>query len=218
MSVITIVLADDHPIVRQGLRAVLEAEADFRVLGEASDGLMALAAVERLKPKVLVLDLLMPHLNGIAVLRQVARHFSATHVVILSMHHDESYVHQAFQHGAVAYVLKDASADELVCAVRAAACGGRYLSAPLSERALEIYAQKNQNTPPDPFETLTDREQEVLHLGAEGCSSADIAERLFISPRTVETHRANLMHKLGLQSQTDLVRYALRRGIISLDS
>lgn len=218
MNTLTIVLADDHPVVRQGLRAVLEAESDFLVVGEAGDGLEAVQAVERLKPDVLVLDLLMPHLNGIAVLQQVAKRFSKTRVVILSMHRDEAYVLQALHHGAAAYVLKDASSLELVQAVRAVSEGRRYLSAPLSERAVEIYAQKAKDTLLDSVETLTERELEVLHLAAEGYSNADIAERLFISPRTAETHRANLMRKLNLQSQTDLIRYALRRGIISLDN
>ena len=217
MNAVTIVLADDHPVVRQGLRAVLEAEADFQVVGEAGDGLEAVQMVERLKPDVLVLDLLMPRLNGIAVLQQIGKRFSVTRVVVLSMHRDEAYVLQALHHGAAAYVLKDASGAELVQAVRTASAGGRYLSSPLSERAIEAYAQKAQDTTLDSLETLTSREREVLQLAAEGYSSAEIAERLFISPRTVETHRANLMRKLGLQSQTDLIRYALRRGIIPLN-
>lgn len=217
MNAVTIVLADDHPLVRLGLQALLQAQADFCVVGEASDGLEALRVVEHLKPQVLVLDLQMPHLSGLPVLQQVSKRCPATRVIILSMHRDESYVIQALQHGAAAYVLKDANSTELVQAIRAVASGHRYLSPPLSDYALEAYAQKAKATALDSYATLTEREQEVLHLAAEGHNSGEIAARLFISPRTAETHRAHLMRKLGLASHTDLVRYALRRGIIPLD-
>jgi two-component system, NarL family, response regulator NreC len=210
----TIVLADDHPIVRQGLRTVLEAEPDFQVIGEAGDGLETMQLVERLRPQVLVLDLLMPGLSGLEIARQVRQRVPETRVIVLSMHANEAYVLEALRHGAAAYVLKDVSSAELVQAVRAVAAGRRYLSRPLSERALEAYAQRAEATTLDLYEMLTTREREVLHLAAEGCSNTDIATRLSISPRTAETHRTNLMRKLGLHTQTDLIRYALRRGII----
>ena len=218
MSETTIVLAGDHFIVRQSLRALLEAEPDFRVIGEAGDGLETMPLVERLRPQVLVLDLLMPGLSGLEVARQVRQRAPETRVIVLSMHANEAYVLEALRHGAAAYVLKETSSAELVQAVRAVVAGGRYLSRPLSERALEAYVQRAEATPLDLYETLTTREREVLHLTAEGCSNTDIAARLSISPRTAETHRSNLMRKLGLQSQTELVRYALRRGIIPLEN
>ena len=216
MSKTTIVLADDHTVVRQGLRAVLEATDEFSVLGEVADGLQVPEAVERLRPQVLLLDLMMPGLNGLEITRQVAKRCPQTRIVILSMHADEAYVLEALRNGAAGYVLKEASVTEVAEAVREAAAGRRYLSQPLSARAIEVYAEKAQAAPLDLYETLTTREREVLQLCAEGSSSTEIASRLGISPRTADAHRANLMRKLGLQRQKDLIRYALRRGILPL--
>lgn len=216
MSKTTVLLADDHAIVRQGLRAVLEATSEFAVVGEVADGLQVPDVVERLRPNVLVLDLMMPGLNGLEITRQVRNRCPQTRVVILSMHADEAYVLEALRNGAAGYVLKEASTTEVAQAVREVVAGRRYLSQPLSERAIEMYAEKAQAAPLDLYETLTTREREVLQLCAEGYSSAEMAARFGISPRTADTHRANLMRKLGLQSQTDLVRYALRRGIVPL--
>nr|NIO71757.1 response regulator [Anaerolineae bacterium] len=171
----------------------------------------------RLQPDVLVLDLMMPGLNGLEVTRQVSQRSPRTHVVILSMHPNEAYVLEALRAGAAAYVLKESTSAELVRAVREAVAGRRYLSPPLSERAIEAYMQKAESAALDPYETLTAREREVLHLVAEGHTNAEIAERLFISRRTVETHRANLMRKLGLRTQTDLISYALRQGILPIE-
>jgi DNA-binding NarL/FixJ family response regulator len=213
----TILLADDHHIVRQGLRALLEAESDFHLVGEAGDGLEAVRLAESLQPNVLVLDLMMPGLNGLEVTRQVKKRCPRTSVVILSMHANEGYVLEALRNGAGGYVLKDSSAADLVQAVREAVAGRRYLSPPLSERAIEAYLEKAQSATLDIYETLTTREREVLQLIAEGHTNADIAARLSISPRTVEVHRANLMRKLNLHNQTDLVRFALRRGILPMD-
>ena len=213
----TIVLADDHKIVRQGLRALLEAEADFQIVGETGNGLEAVQMVERLVPDVLVLDLMMPGLNGLEVARQLSKRSPQTRIVILSMHDNEAYVLRALRNGATAYVLKDSSATDLGRAVREAAAGRRYLSPPLSDRAIEVYQQKAQAAVFDLYETLTTREREVMQLAAEGHTNAEIATRLNISPRTAETHRANLMHKLKLHGHTDLIRYALRRGIIPMD-
>ena len=216
-STTTIVLADDHQVVRQGLKALLEAESDFSVVGEAGDGLQAIKRVELLNPRVLVLDVMMPGLNGLDVTPQIKKCSPNTQVVILSMYSNEAYVLEALGSGASAYVLKDSSSDDLVHAVREAAAGRRYLSPPLSDRAIEVYQQRAQATTLDRYETLTAREKEVLHLAAEGCTSADIAGRLGISGRTAETHRSNLMHKLDLHTQADLIRFALRRGIVSID-
>ena len=217
MSLTTIVLADDHHVVRQGLRALLEAEPGFSVVAEAADGLAAADLVERLKPNVLVLDLMMPRLGGLEVARQVRQRSPQTRVVVLSMHANEAYVLEALRNGVAGYVLKESTAADLVQAVREAVAGRRYLSPPLSERAIELYVQKAQATIPDIYETLTSREREVLHLVAEGYSNADIAARLSIARRTAETHRARVMRKLGLRNQTELIRYALRRGILPME-
>jgi DNA-binding NarL/FixJ family response regulator len=213
----TVVLADDHQVVRQGLKALLDAEPDLRVVGEAGDGLQAIRRVEMLCPRVLVLDLMMPGLNGLDVVRQLKRGSPLTQVVILSMYANEAYVLEALSNGASAYVLKDSSSADLVHAVREAAAGRKYLSPPLSDRAIEVYQEKARAATLDRYDTLTAREREVLHLAAEGHTSAEVAARLGISGRTAETHRSNLMHKLDLHTQADLIRYALRRGIVPIE-
>lgn len=214
----TIVLADDHQVVRLGIRTLLEAEQDFSVIGEAADGLEADRIVESLKPEVLIIDLMMPGINGLEVTRHVSQRFPSTRVIVLSMHASESYVLEALRNGASAYVLKESSADDIVYAVREVLEGRRYLSPPLSERAIDMYIQQaDEEASLDPYEKLTGREREVLHLAAQGYHATDIAEKLSISPRTAEVHRSNLMRKLDLHSRTDLIRYALRRGIIPMD-
>ncbi len=213
----TIVLADDHPIVRQGLRALFEVEKDLKVIGEAGDGLEAVRSVEALNPGVLVLDLMMPGLNGLDVLKQIRKRSPHTHTVILSMYENEAYVLEALSNGASAYVLKDSSSSDLVQAVREAAAGRRYLSPQLSARAIEVYQEKAKAATLDRYDTLTVREREVLHLAAEGLTNTEIAIRFGISSRTAETHRSNLMHKLDLHTQADLIRFALRRGIILME-
>jgi two-component system, NarL family, response regulator NreC len=210
----TIVLADDHKVVRQGLRAILDAEPRLRVVGEAGNGLDAIRLVERLHPSVVVLDLMMPGLNGLEASRQIKKRSPKTRVVVLSMHKDESYVIEALKNGAVAYVLKDSSAEELVKAVHEAAADRRYVSPPLSDSAIDADMQKSTAAGTDPYHSLTEREREVLQLAAEGHTNAAIGKRLFISPRTVEVHRANMMQKLQLHNQSELIRYALRRGIL----
>ena len=218
MSTTTILLADDHRMVRQGFRALLEAEHDLEIVGETGDGLDALRLLDQLKPRIIVLDLMLPGLRGLEVARQIKQRRLATKVVILSMHANEAYVLEALRNGASAYVLKDAQAAELVRAVREAVAGRRYLSPPLTEPAVEAYLEKAKTAGTmDVYETLTNREREVLQLAAEGHTSAAIAGKLFISPRTVEIHRSNLMHKLGLRSPTDMIRFAIRRGILPLD-
>ncbi len=212
-----ILLADDHNIVRQGLRALLQIEPLFRLVGEASDGIEAVRLAERLKPDVLITDVMMPGLNGLEVTRQVTRSLPQTRVIILSMYTTDAYVFEAFRNGALGYVLKDSQAADLIQAVREVIAGRRYLSPPLSERALELYMRKVKSVPDDPYELLTSREREVLQMVAEGRTSGEIANRLFISPRTAEGHRANLMRKLGLQNNADLIRFALKRGILPMD-
>jgi DNA-binding NarL/FixJ family response regulator len=212
----TIVLADDHALIREGLRTVLAGEGDWLVVGEAADGMEAMALAEQLQPDVLIVDLMLPSLSGLEVIREVARRVKRTRIVALSMHANESYVLAALRNGASAYVLKDTSSTEIIQAVREVLAGRRYLGPPLSQYALEAYIQKAKGAPLDLYETLTTREREVLHLAAQGETTPAIAARLGVSPRTVETHRTNLMRKLGLRSHTDLIRYALQRGLIPL--
>jgi DNA-binding NarL/FixJ family response regulator len=214
---ISLVLADDHPVVRRGMRTLLESQADFSIVGEAGDGLETVRLVERLQPDVLILDLMMPGLSGLEVLRIVRRRSSRTRVVVLSMHSSNAFIAEALRNDATGYVLKGSTEEDLILAVREAAAGKRFLSAPVTERAIEAYIEQTRTAPLDPHETLTPREREVLQLSAEGRTGPEIAARLHISHRTVENHRANLMRKLGLQNQSELVRYALRRGLLPLE-
>lgn len=214
MSRITIVLAEDHHIVRQGLVALLSAEKDLQLVGEAADGLQAAEQVDRHRPAVLVLDLMLPRLHGLEVVRRVRHEHPDTRILVLSMNADEPYVVEALRSGALGYVLKDCATSNLVEAVRAVAAGRRYLSPALAERAIDALFEDRGRPGVDPYDTLTERERLVLQLAAEGLGNPDVARRLFISPRTAESHRANLMRKLGIKTQTDLVRYAIRRKII----
>ncbi len=214
---ITIMLADDHQVVRQGLRAILEADGDFSVVAESADGLETVEMVNRYKPEVLVQDWVMPHLSGSEVTREVKLYSPDTQVVILSMHADEAYVIEALRNGAMGYLLKNGSAAELKQAIREVKNGHRYLGSPLSEKAIDAYIRKSQSIQVDPYETLTTREREILILICEGNTGTEIAQKLCLSVRTIEMHRANLMHKLGLRSQIDIIRFAMKRKLISLD-
>ena len=213
MSKITVVLADDHEIVRRGIRSLLEADGRYQVVAEVADGLSAVQSTEKHRPQLLFLDLSMPRLHGLEALRQVRITSPTTKVIILSMHNDEPYVIEALRSGASAYILKGSESEEIVRATQEVLAGRRFLSAPLSEWAITALAVKTPDTS-DAYNTLSPREREVLQLSAEGLGNSEIAEKLFISARTAETHRANLLRKLNLQSQTDLVRYAIRRGLI----
>src|SRR4051812_12287809 len=211
----SIVLADDHQVVLEGLKALLAAETDLRVVGEATDGLAVLPLVEKLQPEVLVVDLMMPGLNGLEVTRQLHQKVPRTKIVVLSMHSNEAYVVEALRNGASGYVLKQAQGRVLVEAIREVMGGRRYLSPPLSDEQLSRFEQKLSGSQLDPYETLSSREREVLQLASEGLTNAEIGKRLEIGKRTVETHRANLIRKLGLKSHADLVRFAVRRGLIA---
>jgi two-component system response regulator NreC len=211
---ISVLLADDHLIVRRGLRALLEGEPDLKIVGEVEDGTRVVEMIETLHPDVLVLDLMMPNLGGFQVLREIGERQLVVRVVVLSMYSTEAYVSEALRLGAIGYVVKDSNADDLIRAVRQAAAGRRFLSSPLSDSIIEAYTQRVRASSQDPYDRLTPREREVLLLAAQGHTTAEIAARLSISPRTGESHRANLMQKLGLRNQTDLIRYALRRGIL----
>jgi two-component system, NarL family, response regulator NreC len=214
---ITIVLVDDHAVVRHGLRALFGNEKSFQVVGEASDGLEAVRLVQRLQPHVAVVDLMIPGLNGLEVVRQIGRTCPDTRVLILSMHANEAYLLEALRNKATGYALKDAKPSDIIEAVRAVAAGRRYLSPPLSETAVESYEHQAQSPLTDAYDTLTTREREVLQLTAEGYTAAQIGARLFISPRTVEIHRAHFMRKLSLRNQVDVIRYAIKKGFLSAE-
>jgi len=207
-------LADDHQVVRKGLRALLSSEPDFKIIGEAGDGLETVKLVEELQPDVLVLDLMMGGINGLEVTRQLNRKNPKTGIVILSMHSNEAYVLEALRCGAKAYILKESSPEELVRAIKEVSNGRRYLSAPLTERAIEAYTQKTEFKLIDPYDQLTTREREILQLTVQGSTNTDIASRLLISPRTVETHRTNLMRKLSLHNHVQLIQFAIQHGLI----
>ena len=209
----TVELASDHENVRRFERSVLQADGRFTIVAEVADGLSAVQTVEKLKPHLLFLDLSLPRLHGLEALRQIRICSPSTKVLVLSMHNDEPYVIEALRSGASAYILKGSESDEIVRATQEVLAGRRFLSAPLTEWAITALAVKTPDTS-DPYNTLSPREREVLQLAAEGLGATEIAEKLFISARTAETHRANLMRKLNLQTQTDLVRYAIRRGLI----
>jgi two-component system, NarL family, response regulator NreC len=211
---IKIVLADDHQVVRKGLKALLSADPEFNIIGEAGDGLETVKLVEEVQPDILVLDLMMAGINGLEVTRQLNKKNPRIGIVILSMHSNEAYVLEALRSGAKAYILKESPPEELIRAIREVYAGRRYLSAPLSERAIEAYTQRIEVTPIDPFDQLTTREREILQLSAQGSTNSDIASRLFISPRTVETHRTNLMRKLSLHNHAQLIQFAIQHGII----
>lgn len=214
---VRVLIADDHPIVRKGMRSVLENEPGFKVVGEAEDGTQALEAVENLRPDVLIVDMMMPGHNGLEVIRQAKQYFPALHVLVLSMHKNDAYVAEALNRGASGYILKDTGPTELVEGVKSVISGERYLSKELSEQMVHSYNHGADDFRMDSYETLTNREREILQLAAEGLTSSEIAQRLSISRRTVETHRANLMDKLNLRNQTDLVLYAIKRGILLVE-
>lgn len=210
----TIVLVDDHPMVRGGLRAALAAEEGWTVAGEAADGAAGLELALRLRPDVLVVDYQMPGMSGVELLRQARPALPETRVILFSMHAEDVYVREALAAGAAGYVLKDAEAAELVHAVGVALAGGRYLSPALAERTISAYIQQAADNRLDWSEMLTGRERQVLVLAAQGLGNVEIGERLAISPRTAETHRTNLVRKLGLKGQGDLARFAREHGLL----
>ena len=210
----TVMLVDDHHVVRRGIRALLENEAGIIVVGEAGTGVEATRLTQQLKPDVLIIDLMLADMSGLEVIRQLRKRAPATSAVVLSMYGNDCYVVEALQAGARAYVLKDSPPEELMRAVREAALGRRYLAPPLSDRAIEVYLLRSEDSQRDPYDMLTSREREVLHLAAQGMTSSETANRLCISPRTVEVHRARVMQKLGLHNRTELIHFAIRQGII----
>ena len=213
---IRIVVADDHAVMRRGLRLILEQQADFQVLGEANDGREAMSMVESLRPDVAVLDITMPNLNGIDAARQISAKQPGVAIVILSMHADEGYVLRALKAGARAYLLKESPEADFIQAVRAVSEGKAFFSPAVSRMLVEDYVRQLQDKDiEDSYELLTPREREVLQLIAEGKSNKDIANMLNLSLYTVETHRSNILEKLNLHSVPELILYAVRKGVIA---
>jgi two-component system, NarL family, response regulator NreC len=216
MKKIRVLLADDHTLMRRGLRLIIEQQPDLAVVGEAEDGRQAVSLAVSLKPDAAVLDIGMPNLNGIEAAKQITDHESGAAIIILSMHADETYILRALKAGARGYLLKDSAESDLVRAIRSVAEGKSFFSPAVSKVLLEDYVKKLQRTgSEDSYDLLTPREREILQLIAEGKSNKDVANLLHLSVYTVETHRANLMEKLKLKSVPELTLYAVRKGIIS---
>jgi DNA-binding NarL/FixJ family response regulator len=213
---IKVLLVDDHTILREGIRALLSSEPDIRVVGEASDGLEALEQVPRLEPQVVIMDLVMPRMNGLEATRQIRARYPDVRILILSMYDDDEYVREITQAGASGYVLKRVATEDLVRAIHEVHRGASFLYPPIAAKLMD-YVRRTQGTPNGEPEALTPREREVLKLIAEGNTNQAIAETLGLSRKTVESHRANIMRKLDLHDVTDLVKYALRKGLITLD-
>jgi DNA-binding NarL/FixJ family response regulator len=215
MGRIRILLADDHTLVRQGLRKLLEERPDWAVIAEAGDGREAVRLAEQLKPDVAILDVAMPLLNGIEATRQITKRVPGTHVLVLSMHADEAYVTQILQAGATGYLLKDSADVDLLKAVSEAAHGRSFFSPAIASVMLDDYVrQLADKGVTDRYEALSAREREIFQLIAEAKTNKEIAGLLSVSPSTVETHRAHIMEKLDLHSAAEIVLYAVRRGVI----
>ena len=214
---VRVLVVDDHPLVRIGTRAVLEACPELEIVGEVTNGEQVVSQVQLLRPDVLILDLTVQVPSRLEIIHQLTIKMPQTRIVVLSRYANEAYVIDALRNGAAGYVLKRSEAREVVHAIHAVMAGNRHLSPELPERRLEEHVTKADVGFWDPYETLGRREREVLHLVAAGYTSSEAAARLCVSERTVESHRARIMRKLGLRTHTDLVRYALRRGILRID-
>jgi two-component system, NarL family, response regulator NreC len=220
---VSIILADDHVVVRQGLRALLESDPNFAVVGEASNGLEAVEMVTRRKPTVLITDLMIPSLDGLAITQKLSRRKLDTQVIILSMYGDQAYVLTALKNGAAGYVLKESCGAELFQAIHEVVAGRRYISPGISEASIGSFSsmgtmlQRTQAGSKKILDTLTVREREVLRLLVEGGISSDIAFRLKISSHKLESYRATCMKKLDLKTHEDLIRYAVQRGSLGKD-
>jgi two-component system, NarL family, response regulator NreC len=216
MRRIRILLADDHQLMRSGLRLLIEQQPDLTVAGEAADGREAVALAKSLRPDVVVMDISMPNLNGIEAARQITQNHPETAVIVLSMHPDESYVLRALKSGAKGYLLKDSAESDLIQAVRSVGQGKSFFSPAVSKVLLDDYVRKlKRSGADDAYDLLTAREREILQLVAEGKSNKDVANLLNLSVYTVETHRSNIMQKLHLKGVPELTLYAVRKGIIS---
>jgi DNA-binding NarL/FixJ family response regulator len=215
---ISVFLADDHPVVRNGLQLILQAEADIKVVGEAADGREAVRLAGKAAPDVVIMDIAMPGLNGIEATKKICAACPAARVLILSVHATAEHIYQALQAGAQGYLLKESAGEEVIKAVRALRKGQRYLSEKISEAVLNDYLQQRpREKKKSPLESLSEREREILQLTAEGKTSVDIARILFISPKTVETYRSRVMQKLGLSDHSALIKFAIQYGVTTVE-
>ncbi len=215
---IKVLLVDDHTIVRKGLRALLDAEPDIEVIGEAETGREALQQAHELLPDIVLMDISMPDMNGAEATRQIRHRLPSAKILVLSMHADEEFVFQLLRAGASGYLIKKTAPEELILAIKTVFQGHSFLSPAISNTVIDAYVRRaDEMTAEDHYEILTEREREILQLVAEGRTSREISELLHITTRTVETHRANLMAKLDIHTVAELTKYAIRRGIIALD-
>ena len=216
MNKIRVLLADDHTILRDGIRALLVDQADIEVIGEAEDGLSTVKMVGKLKPDVVIMDIAMPLLNGLEATRQIQRDYPQVKVLILTMHENEEYIRQVLAAGALGYVLKDAAAHDLLGAIRAVHRGEAVLSPAITRLVIEDYLRWGDIRPADTSNGLTPREREILQLIAEGYTNKEIAEILSLSVKTIQSHRSNLMSKLDLHDRGELIKYAIQKKIIDI--
>ena len=210
------ILVDDHPLIRKGLKTFLEENRAYRVVGEAGSGAEAIKLIYDLKPHIAILDIKLPDMSGFQIASAAKQHSPATRIIMLSMHADEFHINEAFRSGADGYVVKNAMEHEMAEAIQAVTNGGRYLSKVLAQQAAGDTQNGMSPLQDEPYQTLTNREREVFCLIAQGYQNKEIAEKLFISFRTVETHRAKIMRKLQLNSPAELIHFAVRRNIISV--
>ncbi|MBI4319033.1 MAG: response regulator transcription factor [Chloroflexi bacterium] len=219
MSKIRVMLADDHTLLREGIRVLLEAQPDIEVVAEAADGRQAVAKAHELKPDVVLMDIGMPAMNGLEATKQIKRNDPDVQVVVLTMHDNEEYIFQILNAGAAGYVLKRAAATELVSAIRAVHEGESFLHPAVAKKVIQEYLRRGEGSDEqEGIDRLTDREREILKLIAEGHTNQAIADELCLSVKTVQTHRTHIMEKLGMHDRTELVKYAIRTGLIELDS
>lgn len=214
MTPLRLLIADDHTLVRQGLRRILEGQPGWEVVAETGDGREAVRLASELKPDVVLLDIAMPHLNGVEAMQQIERRVPGVRVLVLSMYADEAYVTRAIRAGASGYLLKDSADTDLIKGITAVAQGKSFFSPAAARVIVDNYARPSATGVADRFDSLSEREREVFQLVAEGYSNKEVAEVLHISPATVETHRAHVMEKLDLHSTAELVLCAVRRGIV----
>ena len=215
-----ILIVDDHPLFREGLKAIIERDKRFEVVGEAGNGREGLRMAKKVKPDLVLVDISLPDQSGIDLTREIRRHLSDTRVMIVSMHSKIDYIAEAFKAGATGYVVKESASDRLIHGLESVSRGDYFLDSSVSHQVvlkLMKSPQQETNITDGAYRALTPREQEVMRLLAEGFSAKEVAERLFISPKTVENHRANIMRKLDLHSTHELIRYAAKLGLIDVD-
>ncbi len=219
MDELRVLIADDHAVVRAGIRLLVESQEGIKVVGEAKDGAEAVAKTRDLAPDIVIMDVAMPGLSGLEATREIRRASPGTRVLMLTMHDDEQYFFQAVSSGASGYILKEATPEEVISSLRIVACGGVAFHSRVGRQLLDDYLRRAQaGEEYESYSRLTEREREILRMTAEGRSAREIGATLVLSPRTVERHRANLMEKLGLHNRSEVVRYAIRKGMISPDS